>query len=158
MPDARSAQNNAARDVDEICCGDQVAERVEDCRYGFARKDIAREEYAWKNRQERELHSFRLRRSFAGDQDSERERRKKIRQGESKKQNHVAMNGHEENEAHKKENEAKLEEADAQIGKQFAEEKSEGPHRRDEELLECASLFFSDNRKRCEKRGDIQQH
>src|SRR5580693_1960882 len=100
---ARAPENDAACDVDEVSRRNQVAERVENCRYGFPRKDIARKKHARQNRQERELHGFRLRCSFARDQDSERERGKKIWQGKSEKQNHVAVNGHEENKAHKKE-------------------------------------------------------
>ena len=55
--------------------------------------------------------------------------------------------GNAEHETHARQNQAKLEEADAQIGKQFAQQKAKRAYRRDEKLLQCAALFLTHDRK-----------
>src|SRR5215472_7144111 len=72
MNQARAAQDDAARDVDEIGRGNEIAEGIKHRRYRLAGKDIAREKDAGKNGKKRQLHGFRLRRSFARNQDSQR--------------------------------------------------------------------------------------
>src|SRR6266852_2081999 len=68
------------------------------------------------------------------------------------------MNGHEEKETHKEKNEAELEEANAEVGEQFTEEKAEGTDRRDEELLEGTAFFLADDGEGGKKRGDVEEH
>src|SRR5467141_384670 len=131
MLDCRAAENDAARDVDEIGGGDHVTDGLEDGRHGFSRENIAGEENTWQNRQKRELHGFRLRVRFAEDDDAQRESSEEIGQREQGEQKHTAMDWHAEEEAHKSKNQAKLEEPDAQVGKQFAEKEAVGAHRSD---------------------------
>src|SRR5579859_1057454 len=155
---SRTAENDAARDVNEICGRNQVADRVEQGGNGFAREDVAGEKHARKNGEKSELHGFGLRIRLAGDENTERESGEQIRQRQSGEQHNVAVNGNEEHKAHEKEDEAKFEKADAEIGQQFSEKKAERFHGRDKELFECAALFFADDGKGGEKGGDVEKH
>src|SRR5256885_26147 len=121
MSDAGAAKNDSARDVDVIRCGNQVAERVQKSRDGFAWEDVAREKDAGQNGEKSELHCFGLGRGFAGNENAERERGKEIRQRKKRQQKEVAVNGHEKNEAHERQDQAKFKKADEQVRKQFAE-------------------------------------
>src|SRR3984893_18578469 len=157
-PDAGAPEDDAARDVDEIRGRNEVAERAKNGRHGFARKNVAREKDARENGQKRELHGLGLRGGLAGDQDSQRECREQIGQREKAEQQNAAVDGHEEYEAHKEKNEAELEEADAQIGKQFPEKQAKRAHRRNEKLLESSTLLLADDREGREKGGDVEKH
>src|SRR3989441_9300711 len=132
MLDGSAAENDASSDVDEISSGNDVADGFEEGRHGLAWEYITGEENTWQNRQKCELHGFHLRVRLAGDQDAQRERGEEIGQGEQGEQKHAAVDWHAEEEAHKSKNQAKLEEPDAQVGKQFAEKEAVGTHRSDE--------------------------
>jgi len=109
MSNASAAKNDSARDVDVIRGGNQVAERIQKGRDGFAREDVAREKNAGENGEKRELHCFGLGRCFAGNENAKRERGKEIRQRKKREQKEIAVNGHEKNEAHERKNEAQFE-------------------------------------------------
>src|SRR6266852_5557770 len=158
MLDTCATENYATRDVDEISSGNDVADGLEEGRHGFARENITGEENAGENGQKSELHRFRLGIRLAGDEDPKRERGEQIGQREQREQEHAAMNGHEEKETHKEKNETELEEANAEVGEQFTEEKAEGTDRSDEELLEGTALFFADDGEGGKKRGDVEEH
>src|SRR5256885_7838696 len=158
MSDAGAAKNDSARDVDVIRSGNQIAERVQKSRDGFAREDVPRKKYAGENREKRELHCFRLRRGFAGDEDAKRECSKEIGQRKKREQKEVAVNGHEKNEAHERENETEFEETDEQVRKQFAEEKAERANWSHEKLFESSAFFFADDGKCRQERGDVEEH
>src|ERR1700676_2589156 len=152
-----AAENDAARNVDEIGGGDAITENVKEFGHGFARKDVARKKDAGKNREESELHGLRLGIGFAGDQDAERERHEDVRKGKQGEQQNAAVNGHAENKAHEGENHAEFEEADHQVGKQLAEQQAHGAHRGDEKLFERAAFFFANDGKCGEECGDVEQ-
>src|SRR5438477_7786655 len=154
MRDAGAAKNDSARDVDVIRCGNQIAKRVQKSRDGFAREDVAREKNAGENGEKRELHCFGLGRGLAGDENAERECSKEIRQRKKREQEEVAVNGHEKNKAHEREDQAKFKKTDEQVRKQFAEEKAEWADWSHKELLESSAFFFADDGKCREKRGD----
>src|SRR5882724_5050494 len=158
MSDAGAAKNDSARDVDVIRCGNQIADRVQERGNGFARKDVAREKDAGENGKERELHGFGLRRRFAGDENAKRERGKEIGQRKKREQKEVAVNRHEKNEAHERENQAQFEETNEEIRKQFAEEKAEWTDGSHKELFESAAFFFADDGKCREECGDVEEH
>ena len=67
------------------------------------------------------------------------------------------MNRNQKNKAHKGENHAQFKKADAKIGKQFAKKQPHGADRGNEKLLERTALFFSNDRKSREKRGDVEE-
>src|SRR3954454_11103260 len=68
------------------------------------------------------------------------------------------MDRNHEDETHERENEAKLEEANAQVRQQFAKEQTERAHWSNEKLFECAALFFADDGKSGQEGGDVQEH
>src|SRR5690349_7113613 len=72
MNQGRAAQDDAARNVNEIRRWNEVAERIENGGYRLTGKDIAREKNTGKNRKKRQLHGFCLGRGFARNQDSQR--------------------------------------------------------------------------------------
>src|SRR5947207_2379267 len=158
MRDAGAAKNDSARNVDVIRCGNQIAERIQKSGNCFAREDIAREKDAGENGEKRELHCFRLRRSFAGNENAKRECGEEIRQRKKREQKEVAVNGHEKNKAHEREDQAKFKKTDEQVRKQFAEEKAEWADWSHKELLESSAFFFADDGKCREKRGDVEEH
>src|SRR5437899_8421907 len=157
MHPAGAAENDAAGDVDEISGGHEVAENIEKLGHRFTGEDISREKDAGKNGEESELHRFGLRIGFTGNQDAQRERHEDIRKGKQREQDNAAVDGHAEDEAHEGENHAQLEKADHQVGKQLAKQQAHGAHGSNEELLEGAALFFTHDRKRRQKRGDVEQ-
>src|SRR5947209_7411845 len=130
----RAAKNDSSSDVDEIGRRDHVADGAKYRWDRFARKNVTGEKHTRQNRKESQLHGLRLRCSFAGNQDSEGECGKKIRQRENRKQQHTAMNRNHEDETHERENQAKLEETYTEIRQQFAKKQTEGAHRRHEKL------------------------
>src|SRR5438445_3203146 len=158
MSDAGATKDDSARDVDVIRRGNQIAERIQESGDGFAREDVAREKHAGKNREKRELHCFGLGRRFAGDENAKRKRGKEIRQRKKREQKEVAVNGHEKDEAHEREDKAELEKSDEQVRKQFAEEKAERANWCYEKLFEGSAFFFADYGKCREKRGDVEEH
>src|SRR5882757_8753938 len=158
MSDASAAKNDSARDVDVIRCGNQVAKRVQKSGNGFAREDIAGEKNAGQDGKKSELHSFRLRRRFAGDKDAKRERGKEVGKRKKREQKEIAVNGHEKNKAHEREDKAELEKSDEQVRKQFAEEKAEWTDGCHKELFESSTFFFADDGKCREECGDVEEH
>lgn len=79
MYKACATQDDAARDVDVIAGGNQIADGVKNLRHGLAWKDIAGEENARNKRQERKLHGLRLGVGLAGHQNADGQRNEKIR-------------------------------------------------------------------------------
>src|SRR5436190_12536656 len=157
MNHSRAAKNDAARNVDVVGCGNEVTESMEDPRHGLTREDVAGKKDAGKNGQKRKLHGLCLRIGLAGNENAKRKRDKKIRQREQGQKKYVAMDGHTEDEAHESQDERELEESDAQVGKQFAEQQAHRPDGGDEELFERAAFLFADDGKRGEKRGDVEK-
>src|SRR5262249_15577029 len=147
MGDSGSAQDNAARDVDEIRGRNEVTKDPENNRHGFSRENVSAEEDARKNGKKSELHCFELAVCFARNEDSQRQADKQIRKREEREQQRVSVNRDAENKTHEANDQAKLKEADGEVGKQLAEEQAHGAHWRDEELLEGATFFFTDDGK-----------
>ena len=85
MRESGAAQDDAAGDVDVIACRNEIADDVEEDGHGLARKDVARKEDTGKKREESELDGLRLRIGFAGNEDADGKRNKKIGQGEKRK-------------------------------------------------------------------------
>src|SRR5258706_16448166 len=106
MRDACAAKNNSARDVDVIRCGNQIAQRGEKRGNGFAREDVARDKNAGENGEKGELGCFGLGRRFAGYENAKGELGEEIRQRKKRQVKEVAVNGHEKNEAHDREDKA----------------------------------------------------
>src|ERR1700682_356885 len=157
MLKACPAKNDTARDVNEIGRGDEIAKTAKDEGHGLAGKDVPREENAREDSKKGQLHSFSLRARFAGDEDAEREGDEDVRQGKKRQQQNAAVDGNAENEAHGGDDQAKLEESDSEIRKEFAKKQTKGTHGRDEKLLQRAALFFSDDCESRQKGGDIEK-
>ena len=84
------AEDDAARDVNEIRGGYKVADGVQDGRYSFPRENVAGEKNARQDGEKGELHGFGLGVGLAGDQDAERERNEKIGQRKNGEDDDVA--------------------------------------------------------------------
>src|SRR3981189_1320955 len=67
--------------VVEIAGGNEVADDVEESRHGLARENVAGEKDAGKKGQKGELDGFGLRLGFAGDENADGKRNKKVRNG-----------------------------------------------------------------------------
>src|SRR5690348_10870941 len=68
------------------------------------------------------------------------------------------MNRHKKDESHARQDQAKFKKTDAEVRKQLSEEKPERPHRRNEELFECAAFLFANDGERGQEGSDVQQH
>src|SRR6267142_1754282 len=145
MRKASAAQDDAAGDVDVIAGGNEIADDVEDDGHGLARKNVTGEEDAGEKGEKSKLEGLGLGVGFAGDENAYGKRDEKIGERKERKNQYVAVNGNLKNEAHEGENQAELGETDGQIGKELAEKKAHGADRRDEQLFECAALFFTDD-------------
>src|SRR6516225_10464531 len=102
MAPSGAPKNDAAGDVDEIGGGNEEADGVEKLGHGFARKDVSGEKDARKNGEKRELHGLRLRGGFTGNQNADRERDEDVRKRQEGQQEHVPVNRHEKQEAHRR--------------------------------------------------------
>src|SRR4030095_12412817 len=71
MTNAAPAQNYAARDVDKVAGGNEVADNVKDFGHSFAREDIAGEKDAGQDSQKGQRHGLRLRIGLAGNQNAQ---------------------------------------------------------------------------------------
>src|SRR5207244_6655332 len=91
---------------------------------------------------------------FAGDENADRKRNKKIGKREEGEKYNTAVNGNLKDKAHEGENQRQFGKTDRQIGKELAEEKTHGAHRRDEQLCERAPRFVSDDGEDGEERGE----
>src|SRR3974390_64714 len=98
MCPSSAAQDNPARDVDEIGCRDEITEHKEKLRHRFSRENITRKENTWQNRQEGQLHGLSLRAGFARNQDSQRQRNEQERKRQASKQQYVTMDRNSEHE------------------------------------------------------------
>src|SRR5207248_7288922 len=98
-----------------------------------------------------------LRISFAGNQNTERQRNEKIRQRKKRQQKYTPVNRNAKNKSHKGKNQAQLEKANSEIRKQLAQKKTQGTHRRNKELLEGAALFLTHNGKSGQKRRHVEK-
>ena len=157
MSPTGATKDDAARDVDEICGGNEVAEEEEKFGHGLAREDVTREEDAGKDSEESELHGVRLGSGLTGNEDAQRERNKNVRQGKACEEQHAPMNGNKKQKAHSEENHGEFKKADAEIRKQFAEKQAHRTHWGDEKLLQGATLFFPDDGEGGEERGHIEE-
>ena len=157
MREAGAAQDDAAGDVDVIAGGNEIADDVEDGGHGLAREDVPRKENAGEKGQEGELDGLGLGVGFAGDENADGKRNEKIGERKERENQDVAVNGNLKDEAHEGENQTELGKTDGEIGKQFAEKKTHGADRRDEQLFERAAFLLPDDGERGEKSGDVQQ-
>src|SRR4029077_16006727 len=157
MDNRGAAQDHPAGNIDKISRRNQIAQREEKLGHGFQRENVTGEKDTWQNRQKRQLHGFRLRVGLAGNQNSQRQRNKNVRQRQDGQQDYVAVNRHAKCEAHERQNHAQFKKSDAQIWQQFAQQQSHRPNRRDEQLFQRPTLFFPHDRKCRQERGHIQQ-
>src|SRR6267142_2812895 len=115
MGNSRAAQNYSAGDIDEIASGNEIAQPVEKLGHGLQRENVSGKKDAGQNGQERQLHGFGLGVGFAGNQNAQRQRNKKVGKRKKRQQKHAAMNRDVEREAHEGQNHAQFKKADAQI-------------------------------------------
>src|SRR5580693_5271157 len=156
MSDSCTAEDHAAGDVDEVSGGDEIAEGIKERGHRFAGEDVSGEKYAREDGQKSQLHGLRVGVGLAGDEDAERERDEQIGKRKNREKDDTAMYGHLEDETHERQNEAELEETDAEIRKKLAQEQAHRTNRRDEKLLQGASLFFADDGEGGEERSDVE--
>src|SRR3981081_3733626 len=140
MSQTCATEDDAARDVDVVAGGNEIAEDVEEFGHGLTREDVAGKEDAGKKGEEGELYRFGLRISFAGNEDADGKRDEKIWQGEEPEQQYVAVDGNVKDKAHEGDDGAQLRESDDQVWEKLAEEQAEWAHGSDEKLLERAAL------------------
>src|SRR5260370_40693133 len=157
LGDARSTEDDAASDVDEIACGDEIADDVKKGGHGLAREDVAREENAGEKGQEAELDGFRLRVGLAGNENADGKRNEKVRKENECEKKNAARNGNLKDKAHGGDNRAEFGKTDGEVGKELAEKKAHGADGRDEQLFERAALLLTHDGECGEERGDVQQ-
>src|SRR6266576_1863991 len=100
MNQAGAAENDPARDIDEVRRRHEIADGIEDRGYGFARKKVAGKENARNKGEESKVHGHGMGTGLAGDENAARKRYTQIRPREKSQQKNVAVNGHAENATH----------------------------------------------------------
>src|SRR5215469_12547392 len=115
MLPAGAAEDDTARDVNEIGCGNEVTEDEEKSGHGLAREDVTREKDAGEDGEEGKLHGFGLRVGLAGDEDAKREREEDIWERKDSEENHAAVDGYLKDEAHESENHEQFDKPNDQI-------------------------------------------
>src|SRR6266446_6528041 len=115
MRESGASEDDAAGDVDVIACGNEIADDVEADGHGLARKDVAGEKDTGEKGEEGELNGLRLRIGFAGNENADGKRNKKIGQRKKRKNQNVAVDRNLKDEAHEGENQAELGKTDDEI-------------------------------------------
>ncbi len=95
-----TAQNDRAHQRNEIGRGKERAERVENPRHGFARKNEAGKENARQHEGHRHLQRLHLVLRFGCDQQTEAEQREHVNESRKHHREHAAVDRHIEEETH----------------------------------------------------------
>ena len=153
----RTAEDDAAGDVDVVGRGNEIAEDVEEFGHGLAGENITGEENAGKDGEKSELHRMGLRRGLAGNENPKGEGDEEVRKREEGQEQDAAMDGHEEKETHGEKQHAEFEETDGQIGKELAKKESHWTYGGDEELFQRAAFFFANDGECGEEGSDVEE-